>query len=382
MHPLSPFFAIIIYSIVFLTAYLFQLKYKIISNTNRFETIDGLRGSLAIGVFIHHATIWHQYLKIGKWQIPNSNLYVHLGQTTVALFFMITAFLFISKLFDEKLNSEFNWKLMFVSRIFRLTPMYFISTILMLFFIMVISNFEIKVDVTTFLKSMFYWFTFTFITSRNINGYELTSLLNAGVNWSLPFEWMFYLSLPIISIVIMKTKPSKIYIFSCLFCVVSFFVVHGINFFILSSFLGGAITAIIKKYGKPNINYNSNFVNCVVLILIVSILQFKTADNYICKFFIVLLFMLIAFGNSIFGILKNNTLKFLGEISYSTYLLHGLLLFYVFYFGFGFEKLKKFTPQNYSFLVFAISPVVVIISFIGFKFIEKPSMVFFKKHIL
>ena len=66
MHPLNPIFAIIIYGIAFITAHLISIKYKIINTNVRYESIDGLRGFLALGVFIHHAAIWHQFLQINK----------------------------------------------------------------------------------------------------------------------------------------------------------------------------------------------------------------------------------------------------------------------------------------------------------------------------
>ncbi|UYM62238.1 acyltransferase [Pseudomonas aeruginosa] len=65
---------------------------------SRFVTIDGLRGYLAFFVFLHHSSIWYYYLKDGLWQLPPSRLYAHFGQTSVALFFMVTGFLFAHKL--------------------------------------------------------------------------------------------------------------------------------------------------------------------------------------------------------------------------------------------------------------------------------------------
>ena len=50
---------------------------KIHSNNDRFISIDGLRGYLALGVFIHHAAVWYFYLKKGVWEPPPSNFYTH-----------------------------------------------------------------------------------------------------------------------------------------------------------------------------------------------------------------------------------------------------------------------------------------------------------------
>ncbi|MFC6337438.1 acyltransferase family protein [Pseudomonas karstica] len=65
------------------------------SSQGRFVTIDGLRGYLAFFVFLHHSCIWYYYLQSGVWALPPSRLFVHFGQMGVALFFMITGFLFL-----------------------------------------------------------------------------------------------------------------------------------------------------------------------------------------------------------------------------------------------------------------------------------------------
>jgi hypothetical protein len=43
----------------------------------RFATIDGLRGYLALMVFVHHACIWYFVGQGGGWAQPPSNLVFH-----------------------------------------------------------------------------------------------------------------------------------------------------------------------------------------------------------------------------------------------------------------------------------------------------------------
>jgi len=54
--------------------------------------------------------------------------------------------------------------------------------------------------------------------------------------------------------------------------------------------------------------------------------------------------------------------------------LHGIILFTVYYWGFGLENAKNLSSPAYCAVVFAITPLVVFISFLGFKYIEKPFM--------
>ncbi|MEN2398375.1 acyltransferase [Flavobacterium sp. MC2016-06] len=378
MNTLNPLFAIVVFLIAYATSYVINLKYKVNNLSSRYESIDGLRGFLAIGVFIHHSSIWIQYLQTNKWDAPKSNLYAQLGSTSVAFFFMITSFLFISKLLNLK-EKEFNWKAFFISRFFRLTPMYYFSVSIIILFVMIINDWKLKVGIFRFFGQILMWGTFTIVRNTSINGYYLTSRINAGVVWSLPYEWLFYFSLPLISLLILKKKPSNLYILISFVFIILYFFVNNFDFHHILSFVGGAIAAIVVKFKPFKTDKNSFFSSILILLCFVLIGQFKNSDNVICKILITIVFVLIASGNTLFGVLKNATLKFLGEISYSTYLMHGIILFAVFYFGFGFEKIKSFTPLEFWGLIFLITPVVVIFSFLGYKFIEKPFMEISKK---
>jgi len=373
MHPLNPFFSIIIFSIAFFTAYLIKLRYKITFPSGRYETIDGMRGFLALGVFIHHSSIWHQYLQTGAWDAPKSNLYIHFGQTSVSLFFMITSFLFISKLINSA-EKGFNWRNFFISRIFRLAPMYYFSVSLIFISVMVISHWHLVVEASDLLKSIFSWGIFTINGIPRINNSQFSAIINAGVVWSLPYEWLFYFSLPMISIFLLKAKPEKLYIVISILFLIVFVILHGKKGYPVYPFLGGAIAPFLLKYTSIDQRVKNNFSSVIILISLFFIGQFNTASDKFCIVLIAVIFTLIALGNSLFGVLKNSTLRFLGDICYSTYLMHGIVIFVVFYFGFGLETVKKMTPLQYCFLVFSITPFVVLISFLGFKFIEKPFM--------
>ncbi|WP_395065452.1 acyltransferase family protein [Flavobacterium sp.] len=378
MNPSNPLFSIIIYAIAFATAYIINLKFKFVNTSGRYENIDGLRGFLALGVFIHHANIWFKYINEGVWKEPNSNLYNQFGQTSVALFFMITSFLFVTKLLDST-NKPYNWNRFFISRIFRLAPMYYFSLFIIIAFVMITSNFKINVGIPEFIMSLFHWFVFTITTTKFINNNPLTVIINANVNWSLPFEWLFYFALPLISLLILKIKPPKFYLIISFGFVALFILVHGLELHHISSFIGGAIAPILIKYSSVKKNVNTVFYSSIIVICVALILFFKTSESIWCKLLIAIIFNIIALGNSMFGLLKSSILKFLGEICYSTYLLHGIILFTTFYFGFGMEASKQFSQIQYCLIIFSITPIVVLVSFLGYKFIEKPFMDLSKK---
>ena len=87
----------------------------------QYKTLDGLRGFLALGVFFHHAVVNYQYFQIGTWQVSPSNFYTFAGQGAVAFFFMITGFLFWSKIIS---GSRFKLKDFYTKRALRVLPAY------------------------------------------------------------------------------------------------------------------------------------------------------------------------------------------------------------------------------------------------------------------
>src|SRR5258708_2116203 len=82
----------------------------------RVLTMDGLRGFLALGVFFHHAAIYHQYSQTGKWYLPPSRFYADLGPIGVAMFFMVTGYLFWTQML--KAEGKPNLAKLYLGRIF------------------------------------------------------------------------------------------------------------------------------------------------------------------------------------------------------------------------------------------------------------------------
>ncbi len=121
----SYLFILICYSSIFISGFFISRIVNFKTATNRFESIDGFRGLLATGVFIHHSIIWKNYLNTGIWELPKNHLAVHLGESSVAFFFMITSFLFTNKLLKSEHQNLIFWRNLLYSRIFRLVPLYF-----------------------------------------------------------------------------------------------------------------------------------------------------------------------------------------------------------------------------------------------------------------
>ncbi len=341
----------------------------------RYPEIDGLRGYLAFFVFLHHSYIWRIFLKDGEWKEPESNLFNHFGQTTVAFFFVITAFLFTLKLINSKSkNKEINWTAYIKARWYRLFPMYLFSVSIIFIIAGYLTDFKSKITFSENVEATLSWIFFNVKKGLNINGLEDSFLLNAGITWTLPYEWVFYLLLPLIALFFkIKVNLKTLLIFSSIAAVVM--IINGSSLRHFSPFIGGIISALVVSSKKfENILKQKKYTFLAILLLACSIYFFNSGRKPIPVIITSIVFIMIASGNSFFGLLSNTFSRKFGQITYSIYLLHGTLLFVVFYFFIGFEKAKNLTDfEFWSIITLSVFPLIFI-SQLTFKYIERPLM--------
>lgn len=373
MDPVSPLPAIAALLVALSTAYLIVNKFGAPSVQGRFASIDGLRGYLAFFVFLHHSCIWYFYLRTGRWEVPPSNLYTHFGQSSVALFFMITGFLFFSKLIDGR-TKNIDWGKLFISRFLRLVPLYLFLMLLLFLLVAILSKGIVNVPTYKLMKAIIPWLGFTILGTPSLNGIgEATLNTIAGVTWSLPYEWFFYFSLPLLALVVRVTPPIP-YIILGIVSIVGL-VIWQPQIYHLISFLGGIAASFLVRsdlFRYFAANRLSSFVSlgCVTI----AVAAFPSAYGIGPLFLLSLAFALIAGGNSMFGVLCSPVSRSLGEIAYSIYLLHSVTLFIAFTFVLGVTESKALSPISHWLLVVGITPILISISLITFRFIERPAM--------
>jgi peptidoglycan/LPS O-acetylase OafA/YrhL len=366
-----PFLFLVLFIAVFVTNKLIKIDLPIV----KYNEIDGVRGFLAFFVFLHHSYIWSVFIKTQEWKEPKSNLFNQLGQTSVAIFFMITAFLFITKLINAK-NNTINWKKYITSRFFRLFPAYFFSIIVVFLIVAIVSNFQSNDSILSNFRNSMGWLFFTIGGSNDINNIKNTYLINAGVTWSLPYEWLFYLILPLIAL-LFKIKVSKqnLIIYTLVFITIA--IINHVTFKKFVPFFGGIIAALLIQ--KKSVNLKSKKYSFLfVMLVFILIYFFNNGQDILPLVFSTLLFIIIASGNSIFGIFSNTFSRLLGQITYSLYLQHGIVLFIVFRFVIGYHQAAQLSDNNYWLIIaFCIVPIVLI-SQISYKYIELPFINLFK----
>ncbi len=342
---------------------LFLRKLDILPNQviNRNSTLDGLRGILALSVLAHHFYITYTW-KIGiGWVKPNTFLLNNLGSVSVSLFFLITGFLFINKLRDSNLN----WKKLYFSRIKRIFPLY-VSVFLLvtvITFFMTTDSYHFS-DFLTYLKN---WLRFKGAT---LGGFDSSRVI-AYVQWTLLYEWGFYFLLPVIYIIWHRKLIRPFPLWLILIFLAAYYILRNSHFKLYYLFALAIPAVIFASQISSFISKKPKITHC--LVLTVTLINLFLTDGYstLQMCLTAFIFAFIANGYSYFGILNNLNFKKLGEISFSIYLTHGIVL----YLAFTIFHIYDFSQQNllhYIFYFPLIFIFVILCSLITYHFIEKP----------
>ncbi len=341
----------------------------------RFHTIDGLRGYLAFLVFLHHSAVWYSFVRSGRWEQPASTLYRYFGGGSVDLFFMITAFLFWSKLIHGR-SRKILWLRLYVSRVLRLFPMYLVAVLLLLTLVGVATKFQLRETPLQLFGNILRWLNFTALGAPDINGVVATKNIVAGVMWSLPYEWWFYFSLPACAL-LFGVIPPKFWLFLSLVVTSAgiYFVVRHSTAPLLAAFGGGVLAAfaVRRKRFREVASGAAGSVVCLLFLASAPIL-FPITHSLPSIGFLSVAFVIIACGNNLFGVLSWPASRMLGEITYSIYLLHGMLYFVVFHYVIGIGRAAELSLAAHWMVVFLCTPVLIVVSYATFRTIEAPGM--------
>ncbi|QIA01217.1 acyltransferase family protein [Pseudomonas fluorescens] len=343
------------------------------SGESRYASIDGLRGYLAFGVFVHHSIITWIFLRTGVFEFPPSNFYSMLGQGSVALFFMITGFLFWSRLLAQ--GRQHDWLAFGISRVFRLYPLYLPLMLAVFVTVFYLQNWQLKEPVSQLFKQGLLWLTFD---RPDVNQYPQTGMLISNVTWTLAYEVFFYLALPLAALVFVY-RGNWLQVVLCLIGIYALYQLvgweHSLKKHFLASFLGGIAAAYWVR--RPQLVAWSRTTLASVIALVALALAFtvfnrafKTAPLFLLSLF----FVIVASGNTLFGALQPRSIRWLGEISYSTYLLHGFVLWLMV------QRLPLALDLDaretwvYLPLMAACTCLLILISSATFLYIEQPGM--------
>ena len=332
--------------------------------SNRRVDIDALRAVSVISVIIFHL----------------DNDFFSLGYLGVDVFFIISGFL-ISKIIIKKFdNNDFSFQDFYLRRAKRILPA-FLFLLLAVFaispFILLLSDLkflnESLLSAIFFIPNIYFWITGGYFGTED----SLKPLLHT---WSLGIEEQFYFFFTLIFFLILKKinlLRNKIFIIFTLtllsYLLNLYFITkghHDPNFFLLPmrawEFGVGILASLLLGFRIKN-DYLKNLIICLSVILIIINFIYiipgipKASLLSIGCFFILIL--KIDQKNILFKLINFKILTITGLISYSLYLWHWPII--------TFFKYTYIFEFSVNFITFCLV-LIYLISFISWKYIEKP----------
>ncbi len=330
--------------------------------------LDGARGLLALAVLAHHSDFAHQWLTTGRWE-SNSSLIVFFGQGAVLVFFMITGYLFWGKAMQAtgRVSSITLW----MGRLRRLGPLYIFSALLVLLVSLptvLASSWHDGAQYVIHLSSL------GLLKWTNLNELDSTTL-NGGVQWSLWFEWRFYLVLPLLAWFAVERRVFILcgLVIAWVLSTKSSFGTLGAGYW--TAFLPGLLAAHLLQKESARKRLTTHFAAISVLVWCIVVLVLTKCGGIRWSLVaLVPVFFAVAAGNTFFGILSHPATRLLGTISYSVYLLHCIILMGVLKalkFAFDFNQLPL---HYYSVLLIGIGAFVIVACSVSYRWIEHPAL--------
>ena len=365
---------------------------SLLSSNNHSKRIEGLRGLLASAVVIHHSACSLGLSLKGGWGV-DSEFLMRMGSEPVRVFFAITGFLFWKKVLRDSQSSPWT----FLRRRFaRLMPAYYVA-LLLLFVICAVTaqssdglvSPEFSQDIARWLAVGLPFGKFPDLISSPHPWGMQTWQINAGVFWTLRWEWLFYCALALF--LVLKTKISTWWLLGSAafigvvarilpselleFPGVAF--IRSAAMYTAGSFGPGMILAKMcsptDKARDVDSNSPASRKTWGIVFLTQGIISAPFGRYELIYSELTLLLCAVVFLTRIGDrILTSRSLVGIGTISYSVYLFHGMLLTLT-------RVLKPrlevvFSEQSLYWVAIAIvfGPILLMVSMLSYRFLERP----------
>jgi len=350
-------------------------------SNKRIATMDGMRGFLALAVVFHHAAIYHRFLSDRVWIGPPSHFLNLLGPVGVALFFMITGFLFWSQLIRS--GGRPSWISLYTGRLFRIGPLYLAAVALVLAIVAERTGLRLRVPAPSLLEELVRWLSLGVLPGPNVNGYAETGLLLADVTWTLQWEWYFYLSLPILALFARRKGMHLRFVLVALVACQAYLHLYrggpykpAIGSAML--FLLGMLSASLSQEGRL-VRLPDAGSSTLLVVLLVLVFQFdQPSVSSVSQLMLGAILYLVISGSSLFGLLKTRPAIRLGDVSYGIYLLQGLALGLIFRTSFS-RRHDLGSPFDHWMLCLACAVLLVGVATATHVWIERPGILVGKR---
>jgi len=205
---------------------------------------------------------------------------------------------------------------------------------------------------------------------------------DAGVFWTLRYEWCFYIALPLLA---WFATPRRL---AWLFAVAipmgwiarPFFPAFGFSHSMFIFFAMGILAAQFVAARLFAQHFQSRVWPLMTIALLTAGAVYsstKHADSlryhyWWCYALMLVVFLAIAYESRLFGFLCWRAARLLGTISYSVYLIHGIVLFTVFRIVNQVTAVEQISPLVFWGIVCCCGLLTILISTLTYRFVEAP----------
>jgi peptidoglycan/LPS O-acetylase OafA/YrhL len=293
-----------------------------------YPALDGLRGIGCALIIIYHL-------------FPFINQYLFFSFLAMDIFFVLSGFLITDILLNSFGQKDY-LKNFYVRRLLRVFPLYYTSLI---FFILILPNvLQMPIDIVYYVHNQSYFWVFLqnwLLIFKPVNEHYINHL------WSMGVEEQFYLLWPLLFAVVKRPKILLGFLIMLLlsFCAFRFYIwTHPItdlsyyNFYAYTRIDGICIGCMIALMQKINSKFVANYMGIIVLAFALINFAFYELNLQHNNSFPYLALIGYSTFSMVFGVLvhtiiNNNSkfftavfdvsfFKFLGRISYGTYVFH------------------------------------------------------------
>ena len=281
--------------------------------TNRKHALDGARGILACSVMIHHLLLGHLMELPLKDDGPlRAHPFVNqLGSASVALFFMISAYLFGGRLFASR--GRLDLASFAVGRVMRIVPLYLFVVILVACLCLALQGFGLAEPPIALAKEVGCNLLFNFTPICPVNGVAAARDM-LGPVWTLRYEWILYAEIPLMALLYQRLRW-WIVLYVPLLASVQLF--HDGRFYFFVAGLACAQLAAVSSVRLSRLWPLAGAASLAILLAL-----YYQSVSWKQALLLIPTLVAILQGRRWFALLGVRPLRYLGEISFSIYLLH------------------------------------------------------------